>query len=39
VGATIPAFEVIDLNGNPQTLGTLTGPNGLLLVFFRSADW
>lgn len=39
VGATIPAFEVKDLNGKTQTLATLTGPKGLLLVFFRSADW
>jgi hypothetical protein len=39
VGAAIPAFEVSDLNGRPQTLATLTGPKGLMLVFFRSADW
>jgi len=38
-GATIPAFEAIDLNGQRQTLSTLTGPKGLMLVFFRSADW
>jgi hypothetical protein len=39
VGATIPAFEAIDLNSHPQTLSTLTGPKGLMLVFLRSADW
>jgi hypothetical protein len=39
VGATIPAFEALDLNGKPQTLASLTGPKGLMLVFFRSADW
>ena len=39
VGSVVPAFEVADLNGKPQTLATLTGPKGLLLVFFRSADW
>jgi hypothetical protein len=39
IGSVIPAFEAIDLNGHPRTLSTLTGPKGLLLVFFRSADW
>ena len=39
VGATIPALEVKDLNGKPQTIASLTGPKGLMLVFFRSADW
>ena len=39
VGATIPALEVKDLNGKTQTLSSLSGPKGLMLVFFRSADW
>ena len=39
VGATIPALEANDLNGQKQTLASLTGPKGLMLVFFRSADW
>jgi len=39
VGAAIPTFEAVDLNGNRQTLSTLTGPKGMMLVFFRSADW
>ncbi len=39
VGASIPALEVKDLNGKTQTLASLTGPKGLMLVFFRSADW
>ena len=39
VGASIPAFEVSDSNGKLQTLSSLSGPKGLLLVFFRSADW
>ncbi len=39
VGATIPALEINDLNGKPQTLASLTGPKGLMLVFFRSSDW
>ena len=39
VGTIIPALEVKDLNGKTQTLASLTGPKGLMLVFFRSADW
>jgi hypothetical protein len=38
-GATIPAFEAVDQQGKRQTLETLMGPKGLMLVFFRSADW
>lgn len=36
---TIPAFSLPDQNGKPQTLETLRGPKGLMLVFYRSADW
>jgi len=25
--------------GHPQTLDSLKGPNGTVLLFFRSADW
>jgi hypothetical protein len=39
VGATIPPFEAVDQNGNQQTLASLSGPKGAMLVFFRSADW
>ena len=39
VGSTIPAFELPDLNGHTQSLSTLAGPKGAMLVFFRSADW
>lgn len=39
VGAAIPTLEVSDLNGVKQTLASLSGPKGLMLVFFRSADW
>ena len=35
----IPDFALPDQNGAARTLGDLTGPNGLLLVFHRSADW
>lgn len=39
VGEKIPAFSAVDQDGNTQTLETLAGPNGLLLLFHRSADW
>ncbi len=39
VGAHIPEFEAVDLNGKRQTFATLKGPKGLLLTFVRSADW
>ena len=39
IGEKIPEFELADQNDRPRTLHNLTGPNGLLLVFSRSADW
>jgi len=38
-GTKFPAFELPDQNGLPQTLESLRGPKGLMLVFHRSADW
>lgn len=39
VGAEAPAFEARDHTGATRTFADLTGPDGLLLLFFRSADW
>jgi peroxiredoxin len=39
VGARIPSFRLPDQTGTAQTLESLKGPNGLMLVFYRSADW
>lgn len=39
VGAAIPEFSAVDQFGRTQTLTSLAGPQGLMLVFFRSADW
>jgi len=39
VGAPIPNFALLDQNGKRQTLGSIAGPKGAMLVFFRSADW
>jgi hypothetical protein len=38
-GERIPDFALPDSNGVFQSLTDLRGPNGLLLVFHRSADW
>jgi hypothetical protein len=38
-GQPIPDFALSDQNGVLRSLADLTGPNGLLLVFHRSADW
>ena len=35
----VPAFTLPDQAGQQQTLQSVTGPKGLMLVFFRSADW
>jgi len=39
VGQKAPAFSVHDQFGHVQTLDTLKGMNGTVLLFFRSADW
>jgi hypothetical protein len=38
-GQRIPAFTLPDQRGALRSLSNLSGPNGLLLVFHRSADW
>lgn len=38
-GENAPGFNLPDQDGKQQNLSTLAGPNGLLLLFFRSADW
>ena len=39
VGEKIPTFEVRDIDGNVRDFENLKGPNGLVLLFVRSADW
>lgn len=39
VGAHVPEFELPDQGGQSRNLHSLSGPKGLMLVFFRSADW
>jgi len=39
VGEPIPRFEAMDQTGTMRTFEDLRGPNGLLLLFYRTADW
>jgi hypothetical protein len=39
VGEAVPAFSAADQNGRTQTLASVVGAKGAMLVFFRSADW
>jgi len=39
IGEAIPRFEARDQSGRLRTFDDLKGPNGLMLVFVRSADW
>jgi len=39
VGSRVPDFTLLDQNGQSRTLASLMGPRGLMLVFYRSADW
>ena len=39
VGNRVPDFSAQDQEGRRQTLKSVSGPKGTMLVFFRSADW
>ena len=39
VGQKAPPFSIRDQFGHEQSNETLKGPNGTVLLFFRSADW
>ncbi len=39
VGTLAPPLRARDQFAKEQTLASLMGPNGLALLFFRSADW
>ena len=39
VGDGMPDFSLRDQRGDVRTLKSLLGPNGAVIVFFRSADW
>lgn len=39
IGMKIPEFSLPDQIGQSRTFTSLSGPQGLVLVFYRSADW
>jgi len=39
VGQQVPAFSAQDQEDRNQSLKSIMGPKGAMLVFFRSADW
>ncbi len=39
VGQKAPAFAATDQFGHDQSIETLKGTKGTVLLFFRSADW
>lgn len=38
-GTRVPEFSGTDQWGRVQTLDSIVGPQGAMLVLFRSADW
>ena len=39
VGEALPLFSLQDQSGRTQSLKSVLGPEGAVIVFFRSADW
>ena len=39
VGTPIPEFEARDQHGVLRSFEDLSGPEGLMLLFYRTADW
>lgn len=39
VGERIPEFAGTDQNGIRKTFDDIKGPNGAMIIFYRSADW
>ena len=39
VGERVPDFSLPDQSGQAHSLDSIMGPNGVMLVFYRSADW
>jgi hypothetical protein len=39
VGERVPAFTLPDQHGVSRSLQSTFGPKGVVLVFYRSADW
>ena len=39
INDVVPGFSLWDQNGQMQTLESIAGNNGTMLLFHRSADW
>ena len=39
IGQPVPPFSAPDQEGRTQTLQSIMGAKGAMIVFFRSADW
>jgi hypothetical protein len=39
VGSSVPPFSGVDQFERRHSLDSVAGPEGAMLVFFRSADW
>ena len=39
IGSKMPGFDLKDQDGKSHSLASLVGPQGAVIVFFRSADW
>ena len=39
IGEAVPAIEGTDQFGQSRNFSNLTGPEGLVVLIFRSADW
>ena len=39
LGERIPAFSALDQHGVPKSFEDIVGPNGAMIIFYRSADW
>jgi hypothetical protein len=39
VGAKMAGFELKDQEDKLQTLASILGPKGAIILFYRSADW
>jgi len=39
IGTRLPSFELPDQAGKLHSLKSLLGPEGAVILFYRSADW
>ena len=39
IGERIPHIEAVDQHGQRRDFDGIVGPNGAMILFYRSADW